>query len=588
MAAVESRLIKGSYQLTAQLEETPLCLVYRGEILTTRAPLLIKLYKKEHLGDNFGEAALKLLPKIENLNHPGILKVYDHHLAHEGLYQILELPAGKTLAEVIKEKGALPLGEALDIVQQIGAALSYAQENGLVHGSLSPDKIYLGPKNQVKIGDFALVDYINKSNLVRANVILTEATYLAPEQIRGGITTASTDVYAFGLVVYFLTSGQPPFAGATNTAVALKHLREEAPHLPESAAPSWLAEILVRALAKEPSARFQNPLEIIQVIRNHLPPPGQPIAARPPEIKPERAEPIVQPQASFRIPDRAPRTPWAAILLILFFLAAAGWLAYHKLRPARIAPPPVQENTAAATTETAPASTAEPAPMTAAAPTAAETEALAAVPDLSKMTLKDAKDLLLKTQTGLQLPGVDYLSPIDYQKLIISKQDPAAGDKTVPAAIKVWLDPAPTVVKKSVPSLVGLSQETAKNDLAQAGLANIRIILQKTKDSEIGRVRWQSPAARETVPADNLITLVVGGGRSGAATPLKASRVAFVVPEGRFPWEIMIKGLDSTGESVATQGLYRPGVRIDVPLIGVGETTGKIYFNGILVKEWNL
>lgn len=586
---MENRLIKGSYQLTDLIEETPLCLIYRGEILTTRSPLLIKLYKKEHLGENFNEGSLKILAKLETLSHPGILKVFDHHLAHEGLYQILESPPGKTLAETVKEKGAFNLAEALAIAQQIGAALSYAQENGLLHGSLSPDKIWLGPKNQIKIIDFALVDLINQSNIVRANVILTEAAYLAPEQIRGGLTTSTTDVYGFGLLIYFMIKGQAPFTGSTNTAVALKHLREEPPLLAGSEAPSWLSDILRRALAKEGAARFQNPLEIIQVIRNNLPPPGQPFASRSAEVIKNEAEKIVEPPSAFKMSGREPKTSLAVVGLILFFVAAAGWLLYQKTH---LTPSPIGNNVLPSSGQTTPSqsvgTTADSAVTAKLAKPPIPSEELTITPDLVGLTLKDVYELLGGGPVGIDLQGINYLSLDDYQKTAISRQEPAANTQPVPTAIKIWLNPLPPAARKFVPSTIGLSGDLAANNLKQSGFARYRVIYQKTKEAENGRVRWQSPASRENVLSDDLITLVVGASRTGLVEPLKANRINLTLPDGRFPWEVIIKVLDSQGEFLVRQGIFTPGATIDLPLVGVGSAVGKIYFNGVLVKEWNL
>src|SRR5207237_2581782 len=163
----------------------------------------------------------------------------------------------RTLAEVILQRGIVPLKDVQDILQQIGNGLEAAHQAGVIHRDLKPSNVLVGERGAIKIIDFGLATTAVGDGLTATGAILGTPHYMAPEQVRGKPVDARTDIYALGALAYHLVCGRPPFAGDNAIAIGFAHLSE--PPLPprqlRKDIPAALEAAIVDALAKAPEDR---------------------------------------------------------------------------------------------------------------------------------------------------------------------------------------------------------------------------------------------------------------------------------------------------------------------------------------------
>jgi hypothetical protein len=187
------------------------------------------------------------------LSHHGIARVYDYG-EDDCPYLVMELVPGEPISALLRREGRLPVDLALGVVAQVGAALGAAHAAGVVHRDVKPANLILTPDGTVKITDFGIARALGAPSLTRTGEVMGTASYLAPEQVSGGRGTAASDVYSLGVVAYECLSGVRPFRDQDPLAIAVAHLKEEPPPLPEEI-PQAARDLVLSALAKDPADR---------------------------------------------------------------------------------------------------------------------------------------------------------------------------------------------------------------------------------------------------------------------------------------------------------------------------------------------
>src|SRR5579864_2954827 len=201
------------------------------------------------------------------LNHPNILAVFDVGSHDDSPFLVRELLRGETLASRLKS-GPLPPARALDFARQLAAGLAAAHAQGIIHRDIKPANLFLTTEGRLKILDFGLAkphvpetdDVTRPQSLTESGVVLGTLGYMAPEQVRGQRADPRTDIFAFGVVLYEMLTGQRPFAGPSAVETMHAILRAPPPDLPTGvalAAPA-LVRILGRCLEKDPDERFHS------------------------------------------------------------------------------------------------------------------------------------------------------------------------------------------------------------------------------------------------------------------------------------------------------------------------------------------
>lgn len=192
------------------------------------------------------------------LSHTGIVSVYDVGVdeATGTPFIVMEYVPGVSLATVLHENPALPVAQALDIVEQVGAALEEAHAQGIVHRDIKPGNVFLDTRGRVKVGDFGIAR-VEGSELTQTGVGLGTPGYLAPEVLRGAKADARSDLFALGVVAYTLLAGRRPFQGPTVETLGLQVLQHDPPppHEVRPEVPGAVSDAVMRALAKSPEQR---------------------------------------------------------------------------------------------------------------------------------------------------------------------------------------------------------------------------------------------------------------------------------------------------------------------------------------------
>jgi len=195
------------------------------------------------------------------VSSPSVIRIHDLGEARPGLlYLSMEYFAGRTLSEVIAQRGVVPLKDIQDILGQIVTGLEAAHAAGVIHRDLKPSNVLVGERGAVKLIDFGLATTGMAEGLTATGAILGTPHYMAPEQVRGKTVDVRTDVYALGALAYHLVCGRPPFSGDNAIAIGFAHLSESAtpPVQLRKDVPESLSAAILAALAKAPADRPAN------------------------------------------------------------------------------------------------------------------------------------------------------------------------------------------------------------------------------------------------------------------------------------------------------------------------------------------
>lgn len=249
----------GSFRIEAVLGTGAMGVVYRGVNEAKGRTAAIKVINGEiaqrgHLFDRFRREA----EILQQFRHPNIVRFLAVGRSQGTSYFAMEYVQGQTLERLLATRGPLPWREVVDLGIEICDALHYAHEHGVVHRDLKPSNLMISEQGQVKLTDFGIAKDLDATALTATGLTLGTAAYMAPEQIRGTPAVShKTDLYALGVVLYRMLTGQPAFVGAT--AVILMHMHQNDPAPRPSAKvaeiPVALDDLIVTLLAKAPADR---------------------------------------------------------------------------------------------------------------------------------------------------------------------------------------------------------------------------------------------------------------------------------------------------------------------------------------------
>lgn len=193
-----------------------------------------------------------------NLRHPNIVIIYDVGSHESFQYIVMEYLDGPTLQQEIQKTGPLPISRVISIIGQLAGALDYAHQQGLVHRDVKPANVLVGVGDHITLTDFGLVKAANMAKITSEGMASGTLKYMSPEQAMGKDLDSSSDIYSLGVVVYEMLSGVAPFSAVTPYQVLRDLINEPPPSLlPLNPSVNMrLEQVVFRALAKEPAARF--------------------------------------------------------------------------------------------------------------------------------------------------------------------------------------------------------------------------------------------------------------------------------------------------------------------------------------------
>lgn len=211
------------------------------------------------------------------LEHPNILLVYAYGERDGVAYLVMPYVSGQSLHNVIEREGPLPLAKVVGYLDQLAAALDFAHEQNVMHGAIKPTNMLLTSEDKVLLADFGLMKVVTHGQtpqmcLTGKGALVTMAAYIAPEQVLGKAVDRRADLYSLGVVVYQMVTGKTPFQGEAPTQIAAQHMKvpPPSPCTLRTDLPLSVEQVMLRAIAKRPSARYERAQDFASAFRAAL------------------------------------------------------------------------------------------------------------------------------------------------------------------------------------------------------------------------------------------------------------------------------------------------------------------------------
>ena len=269
------KIIGNRYEILEEVGLGGMATVYKAKDHVLNRLVAVKVLKDEFTTDaEFVKRFNTEAQAAASLSHPNIVSIYD--VGHEEVinlyYIVMELVQGKTLKEIINSEGVLTWKWAVNIAMQIASALEMAHKRGIVHRDIKPHNIIITEDGIAKVTDFGIAKAVSNSTITAFGTTIGSVHYFSPEQAKGGFTDAKSDLYSLGVVMFEMLTGKVPFDADTPVSVALKHMQEDPKEPVElnSDIPTAVNQIVVKAMQKEPTARYQNATEMLHDLSKAL------------------------------------------------------------------------------------------------------------------------------------------------------------------------------------------------------------------------------------------------------------------------------------------------------------------------------
>ncbi len=417
-----------------------------------------------------------------NLSHPAIVNIYDWGRDDETYYIVMEYVRGTDLKHLIEERGAIDPMKAAEYASQVCAALAVAHGYDIIHRDIKPHNIVLTPDGAAKVMDFGIARAGN-TTMTQTGSVLGTAHYVSPEQAQGRTLDPASDLYSLGIVLYELTTGKLPFDADTPVAVALKQVNEEPvpPRQLNPQIPAALEAVIMRALQKDPSARYASAEEMRADLKRVLqgdavtPPQAMAAGAAPfpdqTSVLPTVGGPATGAGGPPRVrPVPQKRKPWPWIIAAVLVLLATLGLAW--------------------------------------AMGAFDTTPRVVVPEVIGMTVEEAAEEL--ELVNLTVGPITEQHSEEFESGQIIDQTPEPGVEIAEGS-EVSLVVSIGREEVEIPDLIDLPESEAIRAVRDVGL-EIDIQREFNADVPPDTVFGQSPSAGEMVPPGSIVTISVSRG----------------------------------------------------------------------------
>ena len=458
------------------------------------------------------------------LSHPNIVEIYDvgEYKGHH--FIVMEYCPGKTLKQMIKERGALLKEEAVDIIRQLASATAEAHRRGIIHRDIKPQNVIVKADGSVKMLDFGIALAKGSMQLTQANNVMGSVHYLAPELAHGKPATPQSDIYALGIVLFEMLTGDVPFKAESAVQVALMQMRNEFPDMLSinPMIPQPLVNIVSRATAKDPGMRYRSCDAMLSDLKTCLYPERADETPLHLEMQPvtDKAEAGKAPASNMYaavVKKRKPRRLAVILLTIVLgiLLMLGGWMGLKALGIAG------KKNTDVI------------------------------VPNLIGQTLADAKNTATENNLVLDTSNVAYVLTTDVEKGRIISVSPEVGSSLERGSrLQVTVSSG---IGAKVKDYTGMKLADAKRDLSQYSFMKVEVQEESREDVDPGTIVRQELLAPGEMFNPNT---------SSSIRLIYASYPEITIPQGivGMPIEDAVKELEDLKVQVLTSNLDTAGL----------------------------
>ncbi|TYB52630.1 protein kinase [Nonomuraea sp. PA05] len=248
--------LAGRYRLDTRIGAGGMGEVWRGEDVVLARTVAVKVLLPGRMEDPGFVARFQGEARaMATINHSGVVDVYDYGVSGDTVYLVMKFVDGEPLDRLLARLGRIPPQAAMELIAQAASALQAVHDQGIVHRDVKPGNLLVQRDGTLVLTDFGIARSDIASRLTDAGMVLGTAAYCAPEQAEGAPVTPAVDIYALGVVAYECLVGQRPFDGDSAVTIALKHIREAPPPLPQDI-PQPVRTLVEIALSKDPARRY--------------------------------------------------------------------------------------------------------------------------------------------------------------------------------------------------------------------------------------------------------------------------------------------------------------------------------------------
>lgn len=478
------RLLDGRYRVESRIARGGMATVYLAlDIRLDRTVALKVMHRSLAEDPAFVRRFIGEAKSVASLSHPNVVHVFDQGTDNDVVYLSMEYVPGKTLRDVLRERGRLPAREALEVMIPVLAALGAAHQAGMVHRDVKPENVLLTDDGRVKVVDFGLARAIEATNQTRTGVMIGTIGYMSPEQVMTGGADVRSDVYAAGIMLFELVTGQQPYDGETPMSVAYRHVHDTVPP-PSSVVhevPPLIDTLVAQATARDPFDRPQDASAmLVAAVDAHrmLPKMSMPPASHSqPNAMPAAGHTLIQPRAEVHTSPPPPPGPrkglgfrpnWFLVALSAVMVVAVGltWMFFTQTK-------------------------------------------YVVVPELVGQNVNVAKDAVTSRGFVLRMAEGKYDEKVE--KGIVLSTDPA-GKSEVEAGATITLVPSLGPKRVTVPKVEGLSEADARAAIADAGLNVGKVSRIPSGEVERDKTIRTTPDVGERVKEGSKITLMISAG----------------------------------------------------------------------------
>lgn len=311
--------LDGRYEIMEVIGVGGMAVVYKAYDNMEQRTVAVKILKDEFLANEEFKRRFKNESKaIAVLSHENIVRVFDVSYGDMLQYIVMEYVDGITLKEYVQQQGKIDPREAVYFISQILRALQHAHDKGIVHRDVKPQNIMLQENGTIKVTDFGIARFSRSETKTMTDSAIGSVHYISPEQAKGNVTDAKTDLYAAGVILYEMLTGSLPFQSDNAVSVALMQLQKD-PIMPRELNPDiavGLEQIIMKAMQKNLTDRYQTASEMLYDINKFKENPNikfnysyastgaekaiENIPANTPDVplqRPQRQRPPVRPEA---------------------------------------------------------------------------------------------------------------------------------------------------------------------------------------------------------------------------------------------------------------------------------------------------